>query len=223
MTTTRGLIAQSLRAIGVLAAGEEPTATQEQSALEIANQLLDSLSSRSLFIEGRTTETFTTAGGQTFTIGPGGNLNTTTPKIIDSIWSYASGEKPQQIHSVGSVGLLDRSSVGVVTDIPGFYNYEPGTPLGTLRFSDAITAGVSIKIVSIKPLTALPALQDSLEVQPGMERFLRLALALELADDYGMPPSQLMVDRYNDAMKAIKTKNAVERSDEAQFDPGLLF
>ena len=78
MTKPIDIITRAMKDIGALASGEVPTADEAQDAFDMLNDLLDQWSNESMMVSYKSEIVFTIASGQTqYTIGPGGNINST--------------------------------------------------------------------------------------------------------------------------------------------------
>ena len=78
--TAREMIARSLRLIGVLAAGEVPSADEASDALTTLNEMISEWSNQRLFLFSITEESFTlTANVGQYTMGSGATFDTTRP------------------------------------------------------------------------------------------------------------------------------------------------
>ena len=79
------IIKGAMRALGVLDKSEAPTSDEMNDALQALNMMIDEWSARRLMSTALTRLSFPLAGNQqSYTIGPGGNFNTTVPFDITS-------------------------------------------------------------------------------------------------------------------------------------------
>ena len=82
MTTTLDLITKALQKIGAVTKDETLSAGDVSDALSSLNDMISSWSLDSLIVYASTLENFTlTPGSYSYTIGSGGNFNTTRPKL----------------------------------------------------------------------------------------------------------------------------------------------
>lgn len=78
MATPLDIISRALKDIGALEAGETPSADAAQDAFDMLNDMLDQWSNESMMVSYKTEIIFTINPGQTqYTIGPGGEINST--------------------------------------------------------------------------------------------------------------------------------------------------
>ena len=222
MATTKQLIDGALRTIGVLASGEQAKPSEAQDALQYAKQMLDSWSNEGLLVPALTHESFTLSSKRTYTIGPGGDFDTVRPTTIENVRIRDAGNLETPV-SIASLNLWANISLkDTVVNTPDYVYYEPEYPLGRLEFSCIPTAGYTLKLVTTKPITELPALTESVQFPPGYEKAIRLGLAIELAPEYGVDVSQAVAAGYRQALMVLKRTNSKTRMGTVEVDSGLI-
>lgn len=222
MATTKQLIDGALRTIGVLASGEQAKPSEAQDALQYAKQMLDSWSNEGLLVPALTHESFTLSSKRTYTIGPGGDFDTVRPTTIENVRIRDAGNLETPV-SIASLNLWANISLkDTVVNTPDYVYYEPEYPLGRLEFSCIPTAGDSLKLVTTKPITELPALTESVQFPPGYDKAIRLGLAIELAPEYGVDVSQVVAAGFRQAIMVLKRTNSKTRMGTVEVDSGLV-
>jgi hypothetical protein len=221
MATTKQLIDQALRTIGVLASGEEAKPAEVQDALVYAQQMLDSWANDNLMLYAMTEESFTLSAQRTYTIGDGGDFDTVRPTLIKHARIRDSGglETPVKIASQSLWAEIPIKDNAVNT--PDYLYYKPEYPLGKIEFSSVPVTGDTLKLTTEKPLTDLPALTAQVTFPPGYDKVIRLGLAIELAPEYGKSISQEHAALYASAMKSLKRTNSSARMGLAKVDRAL--
>lgn len=222
MATTKQLIEASLRTIGVLASGEQAKPAEIQDAILTATQLLASWSNEGLLVNALTHEEFTLTGQGSYSIGVGGDINTIRPTTIENVRIRDAAGTETPIKMVSMNIWADVSVKNIVEYAPDFVYYEPSYPLGILKFSGIPVTGDILKLITVKPITDLPALTAETSFPPGYERAIRLGLALELAPEYGRNIDQLIVGEYRQAISSLKRTNARHRTRTLKVDPAML-
>lgn len=209
MATTKDLIKQALRNIGVTASGEEPDGAEINDSLLIAQQMVDAWSLERLMVPAVVHESFAidTVGAQaTYTMGTGGDLSTARPiKVVDVRDRDSGGqESPVEI-----VGLAQWAAIDLRSTVtrPTYCYFEPAYPLAKLYFDSIPEAGHTLKIVSHKEITALPALNADTAYPPGYDRCIRLNLEVELAIAFERPVNPEAKRLATMAKKQIKRMN----------------
>lgn len=221
MATSKDIIKQALRNIGVLESGEEPSSEELNDSYEIATQMTEDWSNENLLIYGATHESFTidTVGAaNNYTIGSGATLNTARPLRILNIRDRDSSGHETDIKLVGMnqwASINNRNSVAR----PNYAYYNPTYPNGTLYLDSIPEAGHFLKLVSYKEFTALPALNTAVDYPPGYERCIRLNLEIELAIAFERQVNPVTARLANAAKKKIKRTNS--RPLNMKVDAGL--
>ena len=224
--TVRDLISGSLRLLGVLASGEQPTAAEAQDALASLNSMIDSWQNERLMLYAILPQTFSLVAGKlSYTMGPGGDWNAVRPVRIDKIqFSYTQNGTPNPLNLPIEIIDLDQYQQfvvpGTASSIPMWVYPDSGYPLRTLYFYTVPTAAESVQIFSWSQLASFATLDDAVAFPPGYERALRYGLALELADEYGVPVSVPNQAKAGDAKAKIKSINSA--SPLMQADAALI-
>lgn len=227
--TGRDLVSASLRLIGALAPGETLEAQEATDGLAALNRMIGSWSTESLLIFARVRESFAiTASVQSYTMGVGGDFNTSRPQKIDEAYLSVAGsttvEYPVRILSLSewaSIGVKSISSE-IVTDL-----YAEGTyPLETINLYPNPSVANSLVLWSWKPLTSVTTLDTVISLPPGYEEALIYNLAIRLSPEYGRPVVAEVASIATDSKAAIKRMNhkpSYLRVDDVPADHGSGF
>lgn len=224
MATARDLIKGSLRVLGVIATGETPSAEESNDALSALNDMLDSWSNERLIIYTKTEETFTLTPSQgRYSMGSGGNFNTTRPIKIENAVIEIAGTSPTSEVPVRIVPKEQWVYINVkdtTSNIPTVLYAEGSYPLEYINLYPVPSVANSLTLWTIKPLTTLTNLSTSLSLPQGYLRALKFNLAKELAPEYGvtLTPEAAMIAMESKAN--IKRNNITERL--LGSDPALL-
>jgi len=202
MTTAHDIIKAAFRIGGITVKGETPDAEEIQDALDALNDLIYSISNDSLNIYGRTEESFALSSGQSsYTIGPGGDFNTSRPTDIISAY-VRLGTVDYPIQTI-SAEFYTQISVKSISGIPEYLYYEGNYPLGKIKLYPAPTSGYTLFLLCEKPLEQLD-LNEVISLPPGWGRYLKNQLAIEIASEYGQPVPQSAVITAREAKGMIK-------------------
>lgn len=211
MATAADLIKSSLRLAGVIASGETPSASESSDALDVLNDILEEWSNDGFMIFEKKIEELSFVANQgTYTIGSGGDFDTTRPMMILGARAKEANqnyEYPIEIFNIDQWRRISLKTQG--NTIPNCLYYNAGFPLGELNFWPVPTAANKVILYSLKPLSSL-SLSTSLSYPPGYKKALKYALAAELAAEFGRSLSPKVED------VAIKSKAALQR---ANTDP----
>jgi len=193
MTTAGDLIKQSMRLIGALASGEEPTADEASDALRAFNQMLDSWTLESLSV-------FTTqidsiawpANTPSLTYGPTGTVVGVRPiRILPGSYFDIDGlSYPLQLISDQQYSLIAMKSLD--TAWPLYLYVRPTMPNVTLYLFPVPSVAVTLKFFTAQPLTQPADWSTVLTYPPGYEQALKYNFAYLLAGEYGRAGSSAM-------------------------------
>ena len=214
---TSDLIRATLRLIGAISSSETPAADESSDALEALNLMLGSWgASRFLSAStGKVTKAMT--GAASYTIGSGGDIDTTRPTALYVV-TYTTGGID---YNVEVIDYADYQKIGLKTvsgTIPAYIVLKPDNPLSTIFLYPIPTTG-TLTLDNIRPATDL-TLADDLPYPPEWIRALKFNLAIEIAPEYGFSVSPELVALAQDS-KAIVMRSMVTVP-SARFDP-LLF
>lgn len=222
-TTPRALIAASYKLIGVIAAGESPTADEEADGLSRLNSYLDSWGTQPHTMRTvlRTALTIT-ANDQSYTVGTGGDVNIVRPQEIVRV-SYvvpSSSPEVETFLATWTEDVYEAQPIKALTSgYPVAFIYRLTDPTGTLFLWPMPDQNLSGYVYSPVAVTQFAALATSYDLVPGLERALRYSLAVEIAPEFGkeIPPIVQMtaVDSVQDY------KRSVYRMTDMGIDPAF--
>ncbi len=209
----RDLIRRSLKLIGVLAAGENPSAEEQVDALESYNDMLDSWSTENLIIPSKVTEDFPLVVGQSkYGMGPSlvaGDFNTTRPIGIDGAAALSNNQE----YPIWHVTLDQWQQIqqkATTSAIPTRLYTNEAFPLLELNFWPVPSAAMSVRIYSWKALsTAL--IDDDIILPPGYKQALIYSLGIVLAPEYGRQVDPVISAVATKSVANIKRKNIKTR------------
>lgn len=210
--TARDLIEGAMRLIGALASGENATADEATNGLTALNDLIDGWSTERLVIPNVVREVFAlTASQQTYTMGTGGDFNTTRPQKIERALIQFTGQTPaielpmKILNTPEYAGVILKTITSTFPHLIYSDNAYPTTNISVWPVPD--NSNYSIVLYSVKTLSQLSNLSTTLSLPPGYQRALRYALAIEISPEYGKEVSEVIVGIANQAKAEIKRAN----------------
>lgn len=201
MATARDLIKRSLLLIGVVGQGEDVEASEANDALSALNDMLDSWSADSRAVYEESRESFTLTGASSYTIGSGGDFDTTRPIRIESAF-VRSGETDYPLRLVDKKQYARISQKSLSSSYPNYLYYDADYPLGNIVLWPKPISGYTLHLYSLKPLSNIADLDTAISLPPGFSRAIRYNLACEVSPEYGIEPP-LKVQRIADESKEI--------------------
>ena len=194
MTSAGDLINGALRLIGELAEDESPSAGASADALMAFDQLVDSWNTERLSVYATTDTQYTwPAGSSSRTIGPTGNIVTTTrPVAIDQstyfVGSNSLSYSPEFINQDQYNAIALKTVTSTYPQVIWVNNTFPDITLTVYPVPDASSAW---HIIHRTILTDPAALTTEISLPPGYLRAFRFNLACEISAEFGVeaPPT----------------------------------
>lgn len=212
-TVTAGeIIAAALRHLRVIRAGEALAAEDAEDALYALNSMLDVWNLSGTRIYARTTTGFAlTALDPTYTIGSGGDFDTTRPADINAEESFI---RDSSNYDTPLLPMTEREFNAVTDKSPdtGSYPnriwYNKKFPLGEINLDPAPQSGLTLYLAMDTPLTVFTDLVTQLSMPPGYQAAIEWNLAVELAADYGKSVTPILAAKALETLAAVESKNA---------------
>lgn len=223
--TAFDLVKASMRLIQVSATDTDLTAKELEDGIESLNRMLDQWSVEELMLYQVVRETFALTGGQNpFTIGYGGNWNTTRPtKIVDAYLTIQTGALPVD-YPMQIIGYDDYNAIRLKTlstNFPSYLYYEPSFPMANVYIYPVCAASnETITITSWKPLPLITDPTCYIELPPGYWEAIVFNLAIRIAEEYQFDIRPTTVGLATNALRIIKRMN--QRTVTLQTDTALM-
>lgn len=216
------MILRSLRLLGEKGIGDTLTTDEQTAYLADLNTMIESWGTESLMVYQVLSETFSLTGSDsTYTIGSGGDFNTTRPtKIVGAVIRNSQGAE-YGVELIGSdayrrIVLKTNNGNSYPTHLYCDYAY----PLATINLYPQPQAGLSLVVDSWKQLQSFAAIGTTVSLPPGYQRAIEYNLAVELAGGLIEPaPSVVKIARESKA--TIKRMNIPDLS--MTLAPGVVF
>lgn len=220
-STARVLIADSLRSLGVLAAGETPSDDEASDALRLLNEMLEQWNLQSLLVYSflRTAQS-TVASQGSYTLGSGGDWNMTRPDRIERLVHYDSAQDLEIPLTPLSERDFQRLSIkSTESTIPGWWYDSRAYPLRTITLWPVPSEVQQVYLYTWQQLTTVATLDTTLDFPPGYRAAVRYNLAMQAAVDFGQPATPELLLQARDSLRVIKQANTV--LEPLQTDPAL--
>ena len=206
-TSALQIIRPALRKIGAIDATETPDAEQTAVALECLNGLIDSWQVQSATAINSVEKVVTLAANTTsMTIGPGLTVDIERPFRVESCYARIHNiDRPVHVVSKQQYDQVVLKDLG--TSWPEMLWYDGGIPTGNLYFWPRANAGVEVHITLLRYVAAFDDANDSQELPQGHKRALTLALAVEVAPEFALEPSNSLQKQAALAYRSITRAN----------------
>lgn len=219
-TTAQTIIDRAMRLIGALESGESPTADETADALIALNQMIDSWRNDRLIAYKLTNHTLTLVNGDnTYTIGSGGDINTTRPVKIDSAFVTEGGiDYPVEI--IGKSAFDAISDKTTQSNLPSRLYYDPAYPTANIKLYPTPSTANVLTVSVWEPIGTFATAATSISLPPGYERALTYNLACEIAPEFQQPVPPKVEQNAIDSLAAIKRINVTPIIAQVEFAMG---
>jgi hypothetical protein len=191
MATAFDQIKASLRLIGQLAEGEEPSPQAAQDALSAMNQMIDSWNTERLAVFCTEDQVFNWPPGEiTRTLGPTGNFVGNRPVLIDDA-TYFRDASTNVSYGIKLINQQQYNGIAVKTvtsTYPQVMFVNNTFPDITMTIYPQPTRVLEWHFVSVQELTKPATLNTVLSFPPGYLRAFKYNLAMEIANEFGVEP-----------------------------------
>lgn len=208
MTTATTIIQRALLAIGNVGTGETPSADDTDTAFKALNDMLDSWSLDKLYVFSTLEESFPLVSGTgSYTIGSGGDFNTTRPIKIDRAYVRQS-DIDYGLMPVDGAGYSNIQLKETIVDVPEYIWYNPTMPLGTIKLWPVPRASLTLHIQTSKQLTQFATQSTDIALAPGYAEAIRYALMPRLAAEGLGEVTEAQIAMAASATERVKTANS---------------
>jgi hypothetical protein len=229
VATVLDIVTGALRELGVLAAGEVPSASDAQDCLTSLNNLIDQFATERLTIFGVTRTTWPIVSGtQVYTVGTGGTVNIVRPDYVEHVNYQDTSATPTLEYQMNPLNddAWSRLPQRTLTNIrPTSWYYDYAYPLANLSLwpvpTSATLQGVIYAATAVPEFTALT---QSVALPPGYRRMLVKNLAVEMAPTYDRADSQdsqMTGGPRLLAQQAKEAKDSVKRANKRLLDMSI--
>ena len=212
MATARDMIKGAMRLIGAIASGETPSAAELSDGLLVLNEMLDSWSTENLIIHRRTREEFSLVGAQqSYTMGDGGDFDTSRPMEIESVLLKDESVSPAfetPLRLLTPQEYQAKQTKTTSSSQPMEVYVEPTHPLLTLWLWPIPTTAHKLVVNSMKALTQIANVSDTIDLPPGYLKLIRYGLACELGPEYGRELDPMIPAQFEEAKANVKRRNS---------------
>jgi hypothetical protein len=207
MATAATIIARAMRLLGELESGGTPEVEEYADGLVALNAMLDTWRNEGLMCFARQEESLTlSASDASYTIGPGGDLVTTRPVLIEKAWISQGGvDYPVAIIEDDEYASIPMKATAA--DWPEKANYKATMPAGTLYVYPVPNATRTLKLLTQVPVTAFASTATTVSLPPGWEQAMAANLAVEWAPEFETEASQTVREMARKSKAGIKAVN----------------
>lgn len=212
MATAADVIKTAMRNIGVLGSGETPTAAEEDDALAQLNQLLEQWSTAKLYIYFQDDASYSwPANQQTRTLGASGDFVGTRPTKITMAFQR-QGDYDYPIIILPFDEWYEIGDKSTESSIVSRMYVQYDFPNITMNLYPIPNENITVHLVTYQQLAQFTNATDTFSFPPGYQRMMSWNLALEIAPQYDVEPSQWVVRHAAGSLSMLKRINHKVRS-----------
>ena len=180
MANAGDIIKGAMQDLGALAPVQSPSTDDYSTFLRRLNGLLQLWSLDTLLVPFRTQVTHTLNVSESYTIGSGGDIDTTRPTVIESAYtSRQSRDYP--LHVSRDRSEYDRIYDKQIVGIPRVLYYEPEVPLGRVFVWYVGDGSYTLKMSTRGMLEEFTDTTTDVDLAPAYELALEYNLAIVIA------------------------------------------
>ena len=190
-TTAQDIIKTALKVLGVKGIGDNVSDDEYDECLQMLNMMVDEWNLKSTLPYYKLNEVFDLVAGQyEYTIGVGGDFNTSRPIQILSAFNRSDG-LPGGFPIDRRMKIIDNDSYQRIVSkfyaetYPDFLMYTPEYPLGKITVAGKPIAGLELGLSQVKQLGSFTLSDQTVTMPPGYLLALSYNLAVLLAPIYG--------------------------------------
>lgn len=189
MTTVLEIITDAMQNAGILGSNEVPNATDGQKAFRLLTRMLDADSTESLMIYNNVEEVFTlTSGQQTYTMGTGGDFNTSRPVNITQAYMRDTNGNDLGIAILDYERYSEILSKQIDSSIALALYYNAGYPLSEITLWPIVqNSSYRLVLWSWKLLSNFTGLSDTIVFPPGYEDYVESNLTVKCCMGFSRP------------------------------------
>lgn len=221
MSTIRDVVTRSLKLIEEVGAGETASSESAFDGLSSLVTMIDSWSIQNHLVFTETRESFAlTSGDGDYSIGSGGNFNTTRPIEVIAAFVRVNG-------SDYSLDLIGAGQYAQIPDksaqaIPTVMYFDGNYPTANILLHPVPNQSMTLHLYTKKPLSNFTSLDDTLAAPVGYERAFIYNLAIEIAPEYGKQASATVMSIAGESKKAIESANSMNNNVVLNVDTALV-
>lgn len=208
MGTARQIITDAFKVIGEYQKGETLSADDAQDGLRALNLMLDGWANERLMLFQLVERSGAlTSGDGEYTIGSGGDFDTTRPVRIESAFVRDSSNIDYAVSVVENDVYQSISQKNITSFNPRYLYYRANYPLGTIYLYPYPSSGFTLYMQVWDQLTQFTNLTTSASFPPGYEECLIYNLAKRIAPMYEASMSPEAIDTANKTKGNIMALN----------------
>lgn len=219
ITTVGAMIRAAHRALGKYDKSQDIDSEDYVNGTEVLNGMLARWAANGVTILQNAVQNFTMVVGQgSYTIGSGGNVDITRPTVITSAYIQDTDDNfSKWVRVIDQISYEKISIKTTADDYPEYLYYQPSYPLAELNLYPIPAVAYKLYFSAQYVLGSFADADDAISLPPETEDGIKYNLSLQLAPEFNITPSELVVALAREGYKVLSKKPIAP----AEFEPGI--
>jgi len=212
MTTPNDIITLALKSAGVLGVGQTASAEDINDSFTLLNFMLAQWQRKRWLIW--TLDTFSVActGAQSYTVGPGGDINCPRPdRLEDAFFRQNIPSEPNEIdyplEIIESRETYNRIALKSLGSFPSYIYYQSDFPIGSI-YPWPLPSNLYQVFISVKTqLAQFTTLTQSVSLPPEYYAAILYNLSARLRTAFQLPPDMSVIGLAKEALNVVRGAN----------------
>lgn len=213
-TTPSDILSLALLDAGIIGQGQTASAEDINNAFTRLNYFMAQLVRKRWLVYNLVTLDIVSTGAQSYTIGPGGDIDTARPDKIESAFLRQTNVSPNlpvdyPLEIIAAREDYNRIRLKTLTSFSGSIFYDSGWPIGTLFPWPIPLGSIYSLFVSVKqPIAQFTSESQDINLPPEYEELLYTNMVVRLRAAYQLPPDPVYIGLAKDSMNVVRQANA---------------
>lgn len=210
--TPNDLILLALKQANVLGVGQSASAEDIDDCFMLLNMMLAQWQRRRYAVWTLKTLTVPCDGSQSYSIGPGGDLNTARPNKVESAFvrmmnTTAPNQVDYPLEIIRAREDYDRIYLKSMQSFPQYLFYDSAYPLGNLFAWPIPDAQFELHVTLMEQLQTFATPYDDFEMPPEYQEAIMYNLALRIYPMYGLQVNEAVAALAKASMNILEAAN----------------
>ena len=214
MTTPNDIIALALKTAGVLGVGQTAEAEDVNDAFTITNFMISQWNRKRWLIYHLVDVSITSTGAQSYTVGPGGDINVSVrpDRLEAAFFRQLVPSQPNMIdyslEIIEARETYNNVALKTLVSFPSYIFYDAQYPLGTIYPWPIPSATIYAVHLTLKEVLAnFTSLAQDIILPAEYFAAILYNLAVRLRPMYQLPPDPSITSLAKDALNVIRNAN----------------
>ena len=205
MATVNDIITEALEMTGIKSGIMNLDSNSASAGLKRINGILDKWNINKLISFATSEVSFPLVGNQSlYTIGSGGDIDTTRPVEIIDAYTQDSGKTNYPVELIQFDAWNNITQRDVTSDYPSYIWYNPANPLGEINVYAVPTSNYTMFLTVRTGFPAYTSTADTVVLPTGYQELLVLQVAVEMCSFFGEQIPEYVYKEFKNVESRIK-------------------